>query len=54
MSAISKTGQILCEIPPELRADLIRGAIRMTGSVLRDSKTGRIVGFLQLISLTTT
>jgi outer membrane murein-binding lipoprotein Lpp len=47
VSAISKTGQILCEIPPELRADLIRGAIRMTGSVLRDSKTGRIVGFLQ-------
>lgn len=47
MSAIGKAGQILCEIPPELRADIIRGAIRMTGSVLRDSKTGRIVGFLQ-------
>lgn len=47
MSAISKTGQILCEIPPELRADLLKGAIRMTGSVLRDNKTGRIVGFLQ-------
>ena len=47
MSAISKTGDILCQIPPELRADLIKGAIRMTGSVLRDTKTGRIVGFLQ-------
>jgi outer membrane murein-binding lipoprotein Lpp len=47
LSAISQTGRILCEIPPELRADLVKGAIRMTGSVLRDTKSGRIIGFLQ-------
>lgn len=47
MSAFNIAGQILCQIPPELRADLLKGAIRMTGSVLRDTRTGRIVGFLQ-------
>lgn len=47
MSIASATGQILCQIPPELRQDLLKGAIRLTGSVLRDTRTGRIVGFLQ-------
>ncbi len=41
------TGEILCQIPPEYRIKLANGSLKLIGSVIRDSQTGRIVGFLQ-------
>lgn len=47
MNMIGLAGKILMQVPPEHRRSLLMGALKLTGSVLRDTKTGRIVGYLQ-------
>lgn len=47
MTMLGLAGQILMQVPAPHRRKLLTGALKLTGSVLRDTKTGRIVGFLQ-------
>jgi hypothetical protein len=47
VSIFGLAGKILMQIPPKYKRELMVGTLKLTGSVLRDSKTGRIVGFLQ-------
>nr|WP_314464300.1 hypothetical protein [uncultured Novosphingobium sp.] len=47
MTMLGLAGQILMQVPAQHRRKLLMGTVKLTGSVLRDTKTGRIVGFLQ-------
>ncbi|QVM85172.1 hypothetical protein [Novosphingobium decolorationis] len=47
MSLFHVATTLLRQVPPEHRLALAQGALKLTGSVLRETKTGRIVGFLQ-------
>lgn len=47
MSVVGASAKLLMQVPPEHRAALAKGAFRLTGSILRNTKNGQIVGFLQ-------
>lgn len=47
MNPFAVAAPLLRQIPPELQEKVLTGALRLTGSIIRDPRTGRIAGFLQ-------